>query len=102
MERSINTNALAADIPQDEVFSRACLFFEEFPRDIWLPAIWKIMEGYRTPRYETREQMLHDENVQILIYLIDFLDDVEPRCARALDDKRHPPVPDISPRNSAA
>lgn len=102
MERSINTSEAAAHTPQDEVFSRTCMFFEEFPREIWLPAIWTILKGYTNPKYETREDMLHDEDVQIFVHMVALLDDLEPTCAKALQNETYHAVPDISPSNPAA
>lgn len=102
MERIITTNHHEVHTSQEELFSRVQIFFDDFPRETWLPALWKIIKNYTAPKYATWEEALHEQDVQIFIHLLVMLDDLEPTFKENLSLQDHQPTPDISPRLPAA
>lgn len=102
MERTNNTIKAEVLKAQDEVFSSACMFFDEFPEDIWFPAMWDILEDYKKTRYASWADAVHDEKVEIFVELLTMLRKIQPFFERVSTLQINNAIPDISPTMPAA
>lgn len=87
MERNITALPSGEQIAHLELLHRTADFFDKFPYSSLLPAIWTLIKGYASTKYQTNQQMVQDENIQQVLYLTDLLEDLDSACKEAFTNE---------------
>jgi hypothetical protein len=102
MEQRLRRFSFGEVIPQDALIPHFGTFFSLYPAEKWFPALWELSQAYSVPRFQSRDEMVCDEKMQVFIQAMDLLVDLYRTWSESLSDEDQEALQNISPGDRAA